>query len=228
MSTLSLLREERLSAEGERQLAIARTSARALLKIANDIRLLGSGPRCGLGELVIPHDGLTSSIMPGKRNPTLAEVLAQAAYQAAGNHVTVTMAAAAGAFELNVAKPVIIYNVLQSIRVLADASRIFSARLVKNLAVDRARLASYVSNSLLLTTSLNPVLGYDKVAQITARALEDGSSPREAALSLGFLSGEEYDGLTDAWRMIGKGAMREVHWPKPGGVDCSSQPKTIR
>lgn len=200
----------------------------SLVKIANDIRLLGSGPRCGLGELVIPHDGLTSSIMPGKRNPTLAEVLAQAAYQAAGNHVTVTMAAAAGAFELNVAKPVIIYNVLQSIRVLADASRIFSARLVKNLAVDRARLASYVSNSLLLTTSLNPVLGYDKVAQITARALEDGSSPREAALSLGFLSGEEYDRLTDARRMIGKGAMREVHWPKPGGVDCSSQPKTIR
>ena len=114
------------------------------------------------------------------------------------------MAAAAGAFELN-AKPVIIYNVLQSIRVLADASRIFSGRLVKNLAVDRARLASYVSNSLLLTTSLNPVLGYDKVAQITARALEDGSSPREAALSLGFLSGEEYDRLTDARRMIGKG-----------------------
>ena len=132
--------------------------------------------------------------MPGKRNPTLAEVLLKRPITA-GNHVTVTMAAAAGAFELNVAKPVIIYNVLQSIRVLADASRIFSGRLVKNLAVDRARLASYVANSLLLTTSLNPVLGYDKVAQITARALEDGSSPREAALSLGFLSARNTTGL---------------------------------
>jgi fumarate hydratase class II len=177
----------------------------SLVKIANDIRLLGSGPRCGLGELVVPHDGLTSSIMPGKRNPTLAEVLAQTTYQVAGNHVTVTMAAAAGTFELNVAKPVIIYNVLQSIRILADACRIFSRRLVKDLAVDRARLAANVANSLMLATSLNPVLGYDKVAQITARALEDGCTPREAALSLGFLSGEEYDRLTDARRMTGQG-----------------------
>jgi fumarate hydratase class II len=175
----------------------------SLLKIANDIRLLGSGPRCGLGELVVPHDGLTSSIMPGKRNPTLAEVLAQAAFQVAGNHVTITMACAAGTFELNVAKPVIVYNVLQSIRILADTSRIFSGRLVRDLAVDRARLAANVSNSLLLATSLNPVLGYDKVAQITARALEEGINPREAALALGFLSGEEYDRLTDARRMIG-------------------------
>jgi fumarate hydratase, class II len=178
----------------------------SLVKIANDIRLLGSGPRCGLGELIVPHDGLTSSIMPGKRNPTLGEVLAQAAYQVAGNHVTVTMAAAAGTFELNVAKPVIIYNILQSIRILADSSRIFSLRLVRDLTVDRARLALNVSNALLLATSLNPVLGYDKVAQITARALEDGATPREAALSLGFLSGEEYDRLTDPKRMIGTGA----------------------
>lgn len=182
----------------------------SLVKIANDIRLLGSGPRCGLAELVVPHDGLTSSIMPGKRNPTLAEVLAQAAYQVAGNHVTVTMAAAAGTFELNVAKPVIIYNVLQSIRILADICRIFSRKLVKDLAVDRARLAANVANSLMLATSLNPVLGYDKVAQITARALEDGCTPREAALALGFLSGEEYDRLTDARRMIGTSGSAEV------------------
>jgi fumarate hydratase class II len=178
----------------------------SLVKIANDIRLLGSGPRCGLGELIVPHDGLTSSIMPGKRNPTLGEVLAQVAYQVAGNHVTVTMAAAAGTFELNVAKPVIIYNILQSIRILADSSRIFSLRLVRDLTVDRARLALNVSNALLLATSLNPVLGYDKVAQITARALEDGVTPREAALSLGFLSDEEYDRLTDPKRMAGTGA----------------------
>jgi fumarate hydratase class II len=175
----------------------------SLVKIANDIRLLGSGPRCGLGELVVPHDGLTSSIMPGKRNPTIAEVLAQTAFQVAGNNVTVTMACAAGTFELNVAKPVIVYNVLQSIRILADTCRIFSGRLIRDLAVDRARLAANVANSLLLATCLNPVLGYDKVAQITARALEDGSTPREAALSLGLLSGEEYDRLTDARQMLG-------------------------
>ena len=177
----------------------------SLVKIANDIRLLGSGPRCGFGELIVPPDGLTSSIMPGKRNPTIAEVLAQAAYQVAGNHVTVTMAAAAGTFELNVAKPVIVYNVLQSIRVLADTSRIFSERLVRDLGVDCARLAANVANSLLLATSLNPVLGYDKVAQITARALETGSTPRDAALSLEFISADEYDQLTDAKRMIGPG-----------------------
>ncbi|MDF0520147.1 class II fumarate hydratase [Bradyrhizobium yuanmingense] len=182
----------------------------SLVKIANDIRLLGSGPRCGLAELVVPDDGLTSSIMPGKRNPTLAEVLAQATYQVAGNHVTVTMAAAAGTFELNVAKPVIIYNVLQSIRILADICRVFSRRLVKDLAVDRERLAANVANSLMLATSLNPVLGYDKVAQITARASEDGCTPREAALALGLLSGEEYDRLTDARRMIRVSGTAEV------------------
>lgn len=175
----------------------------SLLKIANDIRLLGSGPRCGFGELVIPHDGLTSSIMPGKRNPTLAEVLAQAAYQVAGNNVTVTMAGAAGTFELNVAKPVIIYNVLQSIRILSDSARVFSVHLVRDVAVDQARLAGNVSNALLIATSLNPVLGYDKVARITARALESDSTPREATLFLGFLSGEEYDRLTDPKRMVG-------------------------
>ncbi len=109
----------------------------SLLKIANDIRLLGSGPRCGLGELLIPHDGLTSSIMPGKRNPTIAEVVAQAAFQVIGNHATVTAAAASGNFELNVAKPVLIYNVPQSIRVLADSARVFATWLVRDLEVDR-------------------------------------------------------------------------------------------
>ncbi|TDN20774.1 lyase family protein, partial [Lactobacillus crispatus] len=133
----------------------------SLLKIANDIRLLGSGPRCGLGELLIPHDGLTSSIMPGKRNPTIAEVVAQAAFQVIGNHATVTAAGASGNFELNVAKPVLIYNVLQSIRVLADSARVFAKRLVRDLDVDHERLAANVANALLLATALNPVLGYD-------------------------------------------------------------------
>ncbi len=174
----------------------------SLLKIANDIRLLGSGPRCGLGELLIPHDGLTSSIMPGKRNPTIAEVVAQAAFQVIGNHATVTAAAASGSFELNVAKPVLIYNVLQSIRVLADSARVFATRLVRDLEVDRERLAANVANALLLATALNPVLGYDKVAQITAKAVTDGTTPRAAAVALGFLTGAQYDQHVDPLRMI--------------------------
>jgi fumarate hydratase, class II len=175
----------------------------SLVKIANDIRLLGSGPRCGFGELLIPHDGLTSSIMPGKRNPTIAEVLAQACYQVAGNNVTVTMAGAAGTFELNVAKPVLIHNVLQSIRILADSARIFTRHLVADLSVDHRRLAANVSSALLLATALNPVLGYDKVAQITTRALADNTTPREAALALGLLSGEDYDHHANPARMLG-------------------------
>jgi fumarate hydratase class II len=179
------------------------TLAVALLKIANDIRLLGSGPRCGLGELVIPHDGLTSSIMPGKRNPTIAEVVAQAAFQVIGNHATVTAAGASGNFELNVAKPVLIYNVLQSIRVLADSSRMFATRLVHDLEVDRDQLDLNVSSALLLATALNPILGYDKVAQITAKALQDVTSPREAAVALGFLTAEDYDRYIDPRVMAG-------------------------
>jgi fumarate hydratase class II len=178
------------------------TIAVSLLKIANDIRLLGSGPRCGLGELVIPHDGLTSSIMPGKRNPTVAEVVAQAAFQVIGNHATVSAAGASGNFELNVAKPVLIYNVLQSIRLLADSTRMFAVRLIRDLAVDRERLDANVANALLLATALNPVLGYDKVAQITARALAEGITPRAAAVALGFLSGDDYDRDVDPQRMI--------------------------
>ncbi|WP_024506469.1 class II fumarate hydratase [Bradyrhizobium sp. ARR65] len=175
--------------------------AASLLKIANDIRLLGSGPRCGLGELIIPHDGLTSSIMPGKRNPTVAEVVAQAAFQVIGNHATVSAAGASGSFELNVAKPVLIYNVLQSIRILADSATMLAVRLVRDLEVDRARLSRNVSDALLLATALNPVLGYDKVAEITAKAWEEGITPREAAVALGFVSADEYDRHVDPRRM---------------------------
>jgi fumarate hydratase class II len=151
---------------------------------------------------VIPHDGLTSSIMPGKRNPTVAEVVAQAAFQVIGNHATVSAAGASGNFELNVAKPVLIYNLLQSIRVVADSTRMFAVRLIRDLAVDRERLDANVANALLLATALNPVLGYDKVAQITARALADGITPRAAAIALGFLSGEDYDRDVDPKRML--------------------------
>ncbi|MEJ8855525.1 class II fumarate hydratase [Variovorax robiniae] len=178
--------------------------ATSLIKIANDVRWLGSGPRCGLGELKIPDDGLTSSIMPGKRNPTIAEVLAQACMQVVGNHAVVTMANASGNFELNVAKPVLIANLLQSIRVLADASRVFATGLVQGVEVEEARLAANVANSLLLATALNPVLGYDKVASITAEAVAKGITPREAALSLGLIDGETYDRIVDARKMAGR------------------------
>jgi fumarate hydratase class II len=173
----------------------------SLSKIANDIRLLASGPRCGLGELIIPHDGLTSSIMPGKRNPTIAEVVVQAAFAVMGNHATISMAGAAGTFELNVAKPVIIDRILQSVRILADSIRVFALRLIEGLDVNRELLTANVANALLLPTVLNPVLGYDRVAQITAKALTDGIPPREAAIALGLLTGEEYDRLVDARAM---------------------------
>jgi len=165
----------------------------SLTKIANDIRLLGSGPRCGLGELQVPDDGLTSSIMPGKRNPTIAEVLVQAAMQVMGNHTTITLAGASSTFELNVAKPVLIQNLLQSIDVLSNSVNNFSEKLIKGLNVNRARLASNVENSLLMATVLNPLLGYDRVAQITQKAAQEGISPKDATVALGFMTAEQYD-----------------------------------
>lgn len=182
---------------------VLNTIATSLVKIANDIRLLGSGPRCGLGELIVPDDGLTSSIMPGKRNPTIAEVLIQACFQVMGNHQTVTLAGASGLFELNVAKPVLIYNVLQSIRVLSDTCRIFSARVVSGLQVSTERLAANVEDALLSVTVLNPILGYDVVAQITALALRDRITPRAAALALGCIDAKTYDRLVNPETMAG-------------------------
>ncbi len=169
----------------------------SLIKIANDLRLLGSGPRCGLGELVLPPDGLTSSIMPGKTNPTVAEIVLQAAFQVVGNHATITLAGASGSFELNVAKPVIAYNLLQSIRLMADAAERFAVRLVDGIDVNGRQLERNVAGAILLATALNPVLGYDAVARITRRALDDGTTPRDAAIALGLLTGEDYDRHVD-------------------------------
>lgn len=174
----------------------------SLSKIGNDIRLLGSGPRCGLGELLLPDDGLTSSIMPGKRNPTIAEVLVQAAMQVMGNHSTITIAGASSAFELNVAKPVLIHNLLQSIGVLAHCIGIFTEKLVKGLEVNHQRLADNLENALLMATVLNPVLGYDRVAQITRKAAQEGLSPKAAAVALGFITAEEYQRLVRPELMV--------------------------
>ncbi len=178
----------------------------SLIKIANDIRLLGSGPRTGLGELVLPDDGLSSSIMPGKRNPTIAEALLQVAFQVVGNHATIAAAGASGTFELNVAKPVLVHNLLQSIRLLADGSRVFAAKLVHGLDVDRERLAANVANALLLATALNPLLGYDRVAAITRKAMAETITPRAAAIALGYVTGEEYDRVVDPRAMIAPAA----------------------
>ena len=171
----------------------------SLVKVANYIRLLGSGPRCGLGELIIPDDGLTSSIMPGKRNATIGEVVVQAGLQVMGNHVD------GGRSRRHVraqrSQPVLIYNLLQSIRLLGDAAHVLAAKLVTGLEVDRKRLAANVEQALLLATALNPVLGYDRVAEITARALRDETTPRAAAVALGLLTGEDYDRLVDATSM---------------------------
>lgn len=175
----------------------------SLSKIGNDIRLLGSGPRCGLGELLLPDDGLTSSIMPGKRNPTLAEVLLQAAMQVMGNHTTITVAGASSAFELNVAKPVLIHNLLQSIGVLAHCVGIFSEKLIKGLQVNHSQLADNLENALLMATVLNPVLGYDRVAQITRKAAQEGLSPKAAAVALGFITAQDYERLVKPELMVG-------------------------
>ncbi|ALN75545.1 lyase family protein [Aureimonas sp. AU20] len=174
----------------------------SLIKIANDIRLLASGPRCGLGELVLPDDGLSSSIMPGKRNPTIAEALVQVAFQVIGNHATISAAGASGSFELNVAKPVLVHNLLQSIRLLTDGSRIFATKLVRGLDVDRERLAANVADALLLATVLNPILGYDRVADITKKALSENLTPRAAGIALGYVTGEDYDRIVDPKTMV--------------------------
>ncbi|SPA54693.1 class II fumarate hydratase [Cupriavidus taiwanensis] len=173
----------------------------SFIKIANDLRWMSSGPHCGIGELVMPDEGLTSSIMPGKRNPTIAEVMVQAGMQVAGNHVTATMAGASGSFELNVAKPVLIYNVLQSIRVLADSARTMAERVIPALEPDRDRLARQLDAPLLAATALNPHIGYDQAARIVAHGKAHGCTAREAAVSLGILSGDEYDRLVDLRRM---------------------------
>lgn len=175
--------------------------AASFIKIANDVRWMSSGPHCGLGELVMPEDGLTSSIMPGKRNPTIAEAMVQAGMQVAGNHVAVTLAGASGNFELNVAKPVLIHNVLQSIRLLADSATVVARRVIPHLQPNLAQLARNLDSPLLAATALNPVLGYDKAAAITRHAREHGISPREAAVQLGLLSAAEYDRLVDLARM---------------------------
>jgi fumarate hydratase class II len=169
------------------------TLAASLMKIANDIRWLASGPRCGLGELIIPENEPGSSIMPGKVNPTQSEAMTMIAAQVHGATAAVGFAGSQGNFELNVFKPVIIYNFLHSVTLLSDACRGFVEFMINGIEVDRERVDYYVKNSLMLVTALAPKVGYDKAAKIAHTAHVDHSSLREAALKLGYLSGEEFD-----------------------------------
>jgi fumarate hydratase class II len=170
-----------------------KTLAVSLMKIANDIRWLGSGPRCGLGELMLPENEPGSSIMPGKVNPTQCEALTMVCVQVMGNDVAIGIAGSQGNFELNVFKPVMIFNFLNSVRLLADACRSFKVHCVAGLEANRERIADYVKHCLMLVTALNPRIGYDNAAKIAKTALKDGTSLREAALKLDLLSGAEFD-----------------------------------
>jgi fumarate hydratase, class II len=179
-----------------------KTLACSLMKIANDIRWLGSGPRSGLGELILPENEPGSSIMPGKVNPTQSEALTMVCCQVIGNDTTIAVAGSQGNFELNVYKPVLIYNFLHSARILADSCTMFRKYCVEGLQANRPRIAELVGRSLMLVTALTPKIGYDKAAEIAKKAHKEGTTLREAALALGHLSGEEFDALMQLAPMV--------------------------
>jgi fumarate hydratase class II len=175
-----------------------------LAKIANDIRWLGSGPRAGLGELILPENEPGSSIMPGKVNPTQCEALLMVCAQVLGNDATVGFAASSGNLELNTMRPVIIANFLHSATLLAGACRTFRVFCVEGASLNTARIAEDVDRSLMLVTALSPVIGYDKAAEIAHHASHSGSTLREAALALGYVSAEEFDRIIDPASMVGE------------------------
>ena len=178
-----------------------RTLAMDLLKIANDVRWLASGPRCGLGELRLPENEPGSSIMPGKVNPTQCEALSMVAAQVLGNDVTVAFAAGQGNFELNVYMPVLIYNFLQSCRLLKDAVASFTTNCVRGIEPDEERLRRYAERSLMNVTALTPLIGYDRAAQAARRAHDEGTTLKEAVLALGWMDEAAFDRAVDLTRM---------------------------
>jgi fumarate hydratase class II len=174
----------------------------SLYKIANDVRLLSCGPRAGLHELLIPENEPGSSIMPGKVNPTQAEALAMIAVQVMGNDAAVGFAGAGGYLEMNVYKPILIYDLLHSLTLLADGCTTFREFLVEGTQPNRKRIQEYVERSLMLVTALSPVIGYDKASKIAHHALDHDETLREAALELGFVSAEEFDRIVDPRKMV--------------------------
>jgi fumarate hydratase class II len=182
--------------------AALRTLAVALMKIANDLRWMGSGPRCGLGELRLPANEPGSSIMPGKVNPTQCEAMTMVCVQVIGNDTAIALAGSQGNFELNVFKPVMIHNLLHSIRLLADACRSFNEHLVLGLEANPDQIQHFLDNSLMLVTALNPAIGYDKAAQVAKKAYAENKTLRESCVELGFLTGEEFDRWVQPRNMI--------------------------
>ncbi len=180
-----------------------RTLAGALMKLANDIRWLASGPRSGIGELIIPANEPGSSIMPGKVNPTQCEAMTMVCAQVIGNDVAVGVGGASGNFELNVFKPVMIFNLLNSIRLLADACASFDEHCAVGIEPNRPVIEEFLKRSLMLVTALNPVIGYDNAAKVAKKAHSEGGTLREAAIELGILSGEEFDKAVRPDQMIG-------------------------
>jgi fumarate hydratase, class II len=180
-----------------------KTVAASLMKIGNDIRLLASGPRCGIGEITLPANEPGSSIMPGKVNPTQSEALTMVAAQVMGNDVAINIGGATGHFELNVFKPMLIYNLLQSIRLLGDACLSFADNCVTGIAANRDRIDDLVQSSLMLVTALNPHIGYDRAAQVAKKAYQEGISLKEAAARLGLLTADQFDAIVQPGSMIG-------------------------
>lgn len=179
------------------------TLAASLMKIANDVRWLGSGPRCGLQELSLPANEPGSSIMPGKVNPTQSEAMTMVCCQVMGNHTAITIGGSQGNFELNVFKPMMIHNLLHSVRILSDSMRAFRTKCIEGITPNKEMIKSHLENSLMLVTALNNHIGYDKAAKIAKKAHESGSTLREAALNLGFLSNEEFEKWVKPEEMTG-------------------------
>lgn len=181
---------------------VLKTLACSLMKIANDIRWLASGPRCGIGELIIPANEPGSSIMPGKVNPTQSEAMTMVCAQILGNDATIGFAGTQGNFELNVFKPVMIYNLIQSIYLLTDSCISFAKHCVDGITVNKEKVDHYLHDSLMLVTALNQIIGYDKASKIAKKAYHDDTTLKEACLALGYLSPEEFDEAVDPKKMV--------------------------
>jgi fumarate hydratase class II len=177
------------------------TTAVCLMKVANDIRFLGSGPRAGYGELILPENEPGSSIMPGKVNPTQCEAVTMVCVKVIGNHNGITMAGSHGHFELNVFKPLIIHNILQSINIMADASNSFAKYCVRGLKANKEKIKKYLDNSLMLVTALAPKIGYDNAAKIAKKSHKNGTTLKKEAISSGLINEKEYNKIVDPIKM---------------------------